>query len=110
MNLDKLWDSIEKSEKASIGAEILAWTYFNPPGFSIADIKGKFDTWSIEDFEKVCKSMQILPSLEAESDKDVAFGVDEWTSRIDYYEGTNLQILPEFFWFTVSNPKKSKFF
>lgn len=111
MNLDNLWKSIEESESASTVAEILAWAYFNSPDFKIKHIQQQFDSWTLEDFEHTLDSIEYLPSIEGESYKDVRFAVDEWTSRIEYYEGSNLTFLPEFFWFNLSSQRrKSNFF
>ncbi len=109
--LVELWDKFEEAEEKSISAEILAWTFFNPPGERIKDIQKQFDSWSIEDFETVYDQVLHLPSLEGEAWHETRFGVTDFVSKLDFFEGANLQILPEFFWFIVSKPKiRQKFF
>ncbi|MFY0520588.1 hypothetical protein ACOMCU_22565 [Lysinibacillus sp. UGB7] len=109
--LDKLWNEFAESEERSTYAEIIAWAYFNPPGVQIKDIQEQFDTWTLEDFETVYDLVIELPPLEGEKWAEKRFGVTDFVSKIDYYEGGNLQILPEFLWFYMSKPrKKQKFF
>lgn len=109
--LDNIWKSLEHGEEKSVNAEILAWAYFNLPGVTIRDIRKQFDSWTVEQFEEVFNDVCNLPSLEGEADTESMFGVTDWMSRIDFFEGANLQVLPEFFWFNVSkNNKKNKFF
>lgn len=109
--LDKLWSKLESAEEKSITAEILAWAYFNPPGDQIKNIKEHFDSWTLEDFERVYYQVLELPTLEGESWHETRFGVTDFVARIDFSEGNNLTILPEFFWFNVSKPKqKQRFF
>lgn len=108
--LDELWSKLESADEKSITAEILAWTYFNPPGEQIKYIKEHFDSWTLEDFERVYEQVLGLPHLEGENWHETRFGVADFVARIDFFEGSNLSILPEFFWFNVSKPKKKQRF
>lgn len=109
--LDKLWEELENADEKSISAEILAWAYFNAPGYQIKDIQKQFDSWTLEDFETTYERVNELPPLEGEAWVEQRFGVTDYVSKIDFYEGANLQVLPEFFWFNASKPnKRHKFF
>jgi len=109
--LEKMWKDLENAEEKSTSAEILAWTYFNPPGEQIKDIQVHFDSWDLEDFELVYDQVLQLPPLEGEMWHETRFGITDFVSKIDFFEGSNLSILPEYFWFKVSKPNiRQKFF
>ncbi|MBM7607260.1 hypothetical protein JOD29_000497 [Lysinibacillus composti] len=109
MELDKLWNGMERARDKSVTAEILAWTYHNYPGEKIKDIRTKFDEWSIEDFKEVLEHLEHLPPFEGEADKETMFGYS--FGNPDFYEGSNLTLMADWIWHEVSKPKrKSKFF